>query len=194
MMEELAKDEAERSRKEDEKRRKAALDKWRKFLMGMRIVERIKQDYGHLKDDVEVFGHQRNDDVDMQHANDDDMAGGFLPAGFEGSDEDEPKEAHRTSGFFPVVDEDEETARMPWRSITDTARIRVQHPGQIVCPRRRVTNRSERRPPKSRAKSGSARRKRRKVESSDEESEEEAYEDRNEEIDSSHNESDEYEE
>jgi len=110
VMEELAKDEAEKSRKEDEKRRKAALGMWRKFLMGMRIVERIKQDYGHMRDDVEVFGRSgrigddRESDVGGEEAvQDEDMAGGFLPEGYEGREE---KTTELTSGFFPVVDED----------------------------------------------------------------------------------------
>ncbi|KAK0636668.1 Rad4 transglutaminase-like domain-containing protein [Bombardia bombarda] len=106
VMEELAKDEAEKSRKEDEKRRKAALAMWRKFLMGMRIVERIKKDYGHVRDDMDVFGHERDtkDGGEMDVADgDEDMAGGFLPEGYEGD-----KEPVFTSGFFPVGDDDED--------------------------------------------------------------------------------------
>ena len=105
VMQELAKDEAERSRKEDEKRRKAAMGMWRKFLMGMRIVERIKHDYGHIKDDAEVFGRHPTHASGATHADEDDMAGGFLPDGYE---EEKVEEAHQKSGFFPVVDEDED--------------------------------------------------------------------------------------
>ncbi|KAK3339150.1 Rad4 transglutaminase-like domain-containing protein [Neurospora tetraspora] len=118
VMEELAKDEAEKKRKEDEKRRKAALGMWRKFLMGMRIVERIKQDYGHVGDEVEVFGKhggrggagaQEEEVSEAEGAGDDeDMmgGGGFLPEGFE-VEEDE-RDTHLRSSFFPVVDEDDE--------------------------------------------------------------------------------------
>ncbi|KAJ4413980.1 hypothetical protein N0V85_003357 [Neurospora sp. IMI 360204] len=116
VMEELAKDEAEKKRKEDEKRRKAALGMWRKFLMGMRIVERIKQDYGHVGDEVEVFGkHGRGGGAGAQEevseaegaGDDEDMGGGgFLPEGFE-VEEDE-RDTHLRSSFFPVVDEDDE--------------------------------------------------------------------------------------
>ena len=119
VMEELAKDEAEKKRKEDEKRRKAALGMWRKFLMGMRIVERIKQDYGHMSDEVEVFGkHGRGAGV-LSEPRDGPEAegeatwedeymggGGFLPEGFEV--EDERDQAQLRSSFFPVVDEDDE--------------------------------------------------------------------------------------
>ena len=39
-------EEKERKRKEDTKREQAALALWRKFLMGIRIVKRIQEDYG----------------------------------------------------------------------------------------------------------------------------------------------------
>jgi xeroderma pigmentosum group C-complementing protein len=111
VMEELEKDEAERARKEDEKRRKAALGKWRKFLMGMRIVERIRQDYGEIDDKVSVFGHSSvnplEDDQPPGKLEEEDMAGGFLPEGYE--EEKEEEEAEQTSSFFPVTnDEDNE--------------------------------------------------------------------------------------
>ena len=109
VMEELEKDEAERARKEDEKRRKTALGRWRKFLMGMRIVERIRQDYGEIDDSVSVFGHHKGlavgDASRSAQATDHDMAGGFLPEGYEEEDAGGP--AQHTSNFFPVGDEDE---------------------------------------------------------------------------------------
>ena len=108
VMAELAKDEAERSRKEDEKRRKASLAMWRKMLMGMRIVERIHQDYGEVREDEEVFGHSRVPDTRREAAHvreaDEDTAGGFLPEGFEEEPEDA---AHQRSSFFPVVDDED---------------------------------------------------------------------------------------
>jgi xeroderma pigmentosum group C-complementing protein len=115
VMEELAKDEAEKKRKEDEKRRKAAMAMWRKFIMGMRILERIKQDYGEVREDVDVFGRGSGGrllvegvmpDAGAEAAEDDDTAGGFLPEGYE---EDDDKVGHPTSGFFPVVDEGEDS-------------------------------------------------------------------------------------
>lgn len=114
VMEELEKDEAERARKEDEKRRKAAIGKWRKFLMGMRIVERIRQEYGEIDESVSVFGHGSTKGVRTGHASpkpaDEDMAGGFLPEGYE-EEEGEHQEApaHHAAGFFPTAaDEDKE--------------------------------------------------------------------------------------
>lgn len=102
VMEEIAKDEAERSRKEDEKRTKAALGMWKKMLMKMRIAERIQRDYGHIQDDVQVFGRDKGSGT---HA-DEELAGGFLPEGYEMEEED--REAHQVSGFFPVAEEGDE--------------------------------------------------------------------------------------
>ena len=94
------KDEEERRIKEEGKREKAALGMWRKFLMGLRIVERVQEEYGgdgesHLKEDMNPFtkkgrssmqasrGHsairRANDDDSLQNGHDHDTAGGFLP-------------------------------------------------------------------------------------------------------------------
>ncbi|CRK48877.1 hypothetical protein BN1723_008235 [Verticillium longisporum] len=132
VMEELRKDEAEKARKEDEKRRKEALRLWSKFLKGLRIVERIRQDYGHVEDDVQIFGRKvggaGDDDLDEEidrpaaYDDDPDMAGGFLPAGhdddlaggFRPDDQDaaesttQPPARKVTSSFFPPIDDDEE--------------------------------------------------------------------------------------
>ncbi|KAL7786342.1 hypothetical protein V8C37DRAFT_392391 [Trichoderma ceciliae] len=107
VMVELEKDEAERVRKEDEKRRKAALGKWRKFLMGMRIVERIRQEYGEIDENVSVFGHSRAgiQAGESSKVHDEDLAGGFLPEGYEEDDQDH--HAHETSNFFPSLEEDD---------------------------------------------------------------------------------------
>lgn len=105
VMTELEKDEAERKRKEDEKRRKAALAKWRKFLMGMRIVQRIRQEYGEVSEDVVVFGHSKSIGVGNAATTaecSDEAAGGFLPEGYE---EVEDK-AHHTSSLLPVGEDD----------------------------------------------------------------------------------------
>ncbi|KAI0845523.1 Rad4-domain-containing protein [Daldinia vernicosa] len=112
VMEQLEKDEAERARKENEKRRKEVLYTWRRFLMGLRIAERFKQDYGYLDESVEVFGHAPDNDKDFEamREKDEDMAGGFLPEGYEEEEGVEEKEAPRqTSGFFPGGDEEEDS-------------------------------------------------------------------------------------
>ncbi|KAL7932913.1 hypothetical protein V8C35DRAFT_305801 [Trichoderma chlorosporum] len=108
VMVELEKDEAERVRKEDEKRRKAALGMWRKFLMGMRIVERIRQEYGEIDESVSVFGHSRGGAPanEAPKVHDEDLAGGFLPEGYEEDGED--RRAHETSSFFPSLEEDDQ--------------------------------------------------------------------------------------
>ncbi|RKK17635.1 hypothetical protein BFJ66_g7516 [Fusarium oxysporum f. sp. cepae] len=110
VMVELEKDEAERARKEDEKRRKKALAQWRRFLMGMRIAERIRQEYGEITDEISVFGHAR-DSVQTKkqpQVEDEEMAGGFLPEGYVEEEEEEEPQAHHTSSFFPAVDEDDD--------------------------------------------------------------------------------------
>ncbi|OHF00533.1 Rad4 transglutaminase-like domain-containing protein [Colletotrichum orchidophilum] len=127
VMEEIRKDEAERARKEDEKRRKEALRMWSKFLKGLRIVERIRQDYGHVDDSVPVFqkhgaavaskavlddGEEDKNQLDAEamQMREEEMAGGFFP---EGHDEEEVEQPKRfTSGFFPVVDEGDEDEDM----------------------------------------------------------------------------------
>lgn len=109
VMEQLRIQEEERSRKEDEKRRKAALGKWRKFIMGMRIVQRIRLEYGEINDDVSVFGHSQSNALAGAPANahDEDMAGGFLPEGYEEDDGTTHAEAAQSS-FFPAAhDEDD---------------------------------------------------------------------------------------
>ncbi|KUJ16494.1 Rad4-domain-containing protein [Mollisia scopiformis] len=111
MMDEWHKDEAERVRKEDEKRRKAALGLWRKMLMGLRIIERFKEERGDGDDDTDVLNpfankKKRTEDAEAEaqkkimDQRDEEMAGGFLPEGFE---TEEPEERHPS--FFPVVQE-----------------------------------------------------------------------------------------
>lgn len=105
LIEELERYEAERARKEDEKRRKAALTTWRRFLMGLRIAERIQQDYGHLDDEsVDALGHdnegQGTTEAGAQY---EDMGGGFLPEGFE-EEAAEKEEPRQTSNFFAAPD------------------------------------------------------------------------------------------
>ncbi|KAK5987996.1 DNA repair protein rhp42 [Cladobotryum mycophilum] len=110
VMTELEKDEAERVRKESEKRRKAALGMWRKFLMGMRIVKRIREEYGEIDESVSVFGHNRrhNQPRAVPDAQDEDMAGGFLPEGYEEDVEADGSVQQQTSSFFPALEEDDQ--------------------------------------------------------------------------------------
>ncbi|KAK0119664.1 hypothetical protein ONS95_011101 [Cadophora gregata] len=115
MMEEWHKDEAERVRKEDEKSRKLVLHTWRKMLMGLRIVERVNEEFGAADASADVLNpwiskkKKAADDMDAEaqkrimDRNDEDMAGGFLPEGF---DAEEPDDHHR-GAFFPVAHEED---------------------------------------------------------------------------------------
>ncbi|KAH6685960.1 DNA repair protein rhp41 [Plectosphaerella plurivora] len=118
VMEEISKDEAEKTRKQDEKKRKEMLRLWSKFLKGLRIVERIREDYGHLRDDVEVFRPKGDRSTtsgldstaaDMAPTDDADMGGGFLPEGHEDPEPDPAADVEPrglTSNFFPPNDEE----------------------------------------------------------------------------------------
>ncbi len=119
MVAELERDEAERARKEDEKRRKAVLAMWRRLLMGLRIADRFRQDYGHLDDSVEVFGHANKARNGIgktgQGGEEEDMAGGFLPEGYEDEEDENGGEgggdagpSQHTSSFFPATHDDDE--------------------------------------------------------------------------------------
>ena len=115
VLEQWEKDEAERARKEDEKRTKAALGMWRKFLMGMRIVERVREEYGDdVDNNVDVLNPWINKNSKGKNAekieeemqrrimdqHDEDLAGGFL---LEGHHVKEP-----TQSFFPVRHDDDD--------------------------------------------------------------------------------------
>lgn len=114
VLDEWQKDEAERVRKEDEKRKKAAIDMWRKMLMGLRIVVRIREEYGEHADEnpdvLNPWSNQKAKDDDakveaqkrIMDERDEEMAGGFLPEGFDAEAPDD----HRRDPFFPVAIED----------------------------------------------------------------------------------------
>lgn len=122
VVEEVAKDEAEKKRKEDEKRRKLVLASWRRLLMGMRIRERIRKEYGDVEESNDVFGHSRDHQgqkgahaTDEPTGDEDLGGGGFLPEGYAEQDPEQDDEDHgglqKSSFFFPVgndEDEDEE--------------------------------------------------------------------------------------
>ena len=116
VMEEWVKDEAERTRKEDEKRTKAAISMWRKMLMGMRLVKRLREDYGDdaedQADEINPWTNRKGKEVDkdveaqrrIMEQRGDDMAGGFNPE----SDNEEDVDAHHAQSYFPVHHEDGE--------------------------------------------------------------------------------------
>ncbi|KAL8744971.1 MAG: hypothetical protein Q9184_007933 [Pyrenodesmia sp. 2 TL-2023] len=109
VVKEWEKDEEERRIKEEGKREKVALAMWKKLLVGLRIVERVRGEYGAEggteKEEKNPFTNQMRKakkqapetgtnaaaaegNVEMDLDKDDDMAGGFLPDNADGSDED----------------------------------------------------------------------------------------------------------
>lgn len=125
------KDEEERKIKEEGKREKAALATWRKWLMGLRIVQRVREEYGgdadaHVREEMNPFTNQnrvrktqradggeppvkesspsiyKGEDMEGGFLGDDDMGGGFLPEGY---DEEEVPQSHH-----PELTTEEENA------------------------------------------------------------------------------------
>ena len=91
------KEEEERRIKEEGKREKVALATWRKWLMGLRIIQRVREEYGqdadaHMKEEMNPFTNQNkkkrssraDPDGQVKQMEDtdsyahDDMGGGFL--------------------------------------------------------------------------------------------------------------------
>ncbi|GAB7348329.1 hypothetical protein MBLNU459_g6305t1 [Dothideomycetes sp. NU459] len=102
-------EEAEKRRKEDVKKEALVLHLWRKFVMGMRIVERMKAEYSGTKgEEVNPFVNRdkqkKTEDQYVEHrdaANDEAMAGGgfFLP----GEEEEEEEEEEETSAHKSTI-------------------------------------------------------------------------------------------
>ena len=90
--------------KEEGKREKMALAMWRKFLMGLRIVERVQEEYGgdaneHLRTEINPF---TNNNKKRKNANTDEGAprfNGITPANERGEE---------MQGGFLMEDEDME--------------------------------------------------------------------------------------
>lgn len=107
---EWEKDEEERRRKEDAKREKAALATWRKFLMGLKIIKRMREEYSgdiisaQLKEEINPFTNPKgakksraqcqDDEADGKPSNsvDEEMASGSLV--------NDASEADATEGGF----------------------------------------------------------------------------------------------
>ncbi|KAL8829539.1 MAG: hypothetical protein Q9191_001966, partial [Dirinaria sp. TL-2023a] len=97
VIDEWEKDEEERKRKEEGKREKLALNMWKKFLTGLRIMERVKDEYGgdadaHLREEMNPFTNQnkvrkgrKKEDAnglmngEPSNSVDDNLGGGFMP-------------------------------------------------------------------------------------------------------------------
>lgn len=96
VIDEWEKDEEERKLKEEGKREKVALAAWKKFLMGLRIMKRVQEEYGgdadeNLEKEVNPFTNKRmrtrslqeyetpkNFDGHTGQVSDEDKASGFL--------------------------------------------------------------------------------------------------------------------
>ena len=137
VIEEWGKDEEERRRKEESKREKVALATWRKFLMGLRIIERMKDEYSgevgaHLKESINPFTNLNKvkKSNEVQHKDNkangqasslanEDNAGGFLV--------DDASDAGALGGGFILGDDDqfEDTdSRQAGSCLTDHENIR----------------------------------------------------------------------
>ncbi|KAI4202983.1 MAG: hypothetical protein LQ350_002200 [Teloschistes chrysophthalmus] len=121
VMREWEKDEEERKIKEEGKREKVALGMWKKLLVGLRIVERVRDEYGAdggtVKEEVNPFTNQKKNeevrkDGPLPEQKHDDMAGGFIVDDVDGSDtggggflpdshESDMPESDTAGGFLP---------------------------------------------------------------------------------------------
>lgn len=124
------KDEEERRIKEEGKREKAALATWRKWLMGLRIIERVREAYGgdadaHIAEEMNPFTNpskaKKAQHADerigspptqgiIPHADDDgDVGGGFLANDVDGGgfilEGHHEMEAPRRVGQLTIEDE-----------------------------------------------------------------------------------------
>ncbi|CCU74662.1 DNA repair protein Rad4 [Blumeria hordei DH14] len=115
IMEEWHRFEAERIRKDDEKRRQATLHTWRKMLISLRVIQRFKKEYGGIDNDSDALNPFTNQKNNIYMNNDtgakaghisqheESSAGGFL---IEETCSEQAKMRSRV-GHFPVICEDE---------------------------------------------------------------------------------------
>lgn len=105
LMEQWQADEAEKIRKEDSKREKVSLNLWRRFLMGLRIFERVREEYGgdDVPDEFNPFTNRNKKkivenkaaiDQNLEVSDVNEHGGGFLVDDQTGDDIIE-------TGFFP---------------------------------------------------------------------------------------------
>ncbi|KAE8149120.1 Rad4 transglutaminase-like domain-containing protein [Aspergillus avenaceus] len=120
-------DAAEKREKERRKAEARILQTWRKFLFGLRIAERVREEYGesardHERDDYNPFTSRRkpNHPSPPEHQFEDedpvDRGGGFLLPGEDDDDGDLIVERQRPSfepGAEDVADQDEAIVEIP---------------------------------------------------------------------------------
>jgi xeroderma pigmentosum group C-complementing protein len=108
----------EKIRKENEKRRKAAVDMWRRMLGGLRIIERFVavhgDDGGHVADKINPFVNRNatapsDQAVEQDHKSiaqlDEDLAGGFFQDGYDEEEVEQP-----FLKYFPGTHDADDTA------------------------------------------------------------------------------------
>lgn len=90
VMDEWDKDEEDRKRKSDSKREKAVLVAWKKMLVGLRIMRRMREEYGgdgngHLREEMNPFTNKKNRPAWESQGNQEfetqigeNLAGGFV--------------------------------------------------------------------------------------------------------------------
>lgn len=152
--------------------------------MGLRIADRIRQDYGHLDESVDVLGRSNENENYVEASGyDEDLGGGFLPEGYE-EDEAEKEEPRQTSSFFnaPENHDEDDEGEDPFQVEYDkdslepeSAEVRdgSSEIGRDEAPARALRKAA----PKAKSKSqrSTRRRTRRKIESSDEDEEDEEF-------------------
>ena len=121
VLDEWQKDEQHRRIKEEGKHEKAALVMWRKMLMGLRIIQRVKGEYGDAggdpREDLNPFTNRNKQglteaskrgttETDSLSPNDSDTAGGFVVGG---TNDDTDFEG----GFIPQGQYEEERSPSP---------------------------------------------------------------------------------
>ena len=140
VIEQWEKEEEERRIKEEGKREKLALGTWRKWLMGLRIIERVREEYGgsadaHMKEEINPFtnqskskkcleAHGDTEPIQTNGALNEDMAGGFFA-----------EDSMEGGGFLPEGDDQNDKSQANAElTIEDT-----QGPGRAATPTGRPT-------------------------------------------------------
>lgn len=115
VLKEWAKDEEERKIKEEGKREKLALGTWRKWLMGLRVIQRVRVEYGgmrdaHVREEMNPFTNQKRVQANQDHGSeqtlqneDSDKGGNDRDVDLSVADEDTTIEG----GGFLLEDEEE---------------------------------------------------------------------------------------
>lgn len=107
VMDEWDKDEEERKRKSDSKREKAVLVAWKKMLVGLRIMRRMREEYGgdgngHLREEMNPFTNKKNRPTWESQGNqeDENPIGENLAGGFVIDESEKAEESANEDGFL----------------------------------------------------------------------------------------------